>query len=74
MVLSQLFMDLIRIIEAHGGAAGGRYVGKETTQKILRAGLWWPKLHKESKAYCRACDACQRMGRPSQRDEMLLNP
>lgn len=24
--------------------------------------------------YCRACDACQRTGRPSRRDELPLNP
>lgn len=46
------------LAEAHGGAAGGHYTGKATVQKILCAGLWWPMLHKDSKAYCRACDAC----------------
>jgi len=44
---------------------GGNYARKATAQKILRVGLWWLTLHKDSKAYCRACDACQRMGRPS---------
>jgi len=42
-------------------------------QKILRVGLWWLILQKDSKAYCKACDACQRMGMPLQRDEMPLN-
>ena len=60
--------------DAHGGAVRGHYVGKETTQKILCAGLWWPMLHKDSKAYHRACDACQQMGIPSWRDEFPLNP
>lgn len=27
--------------EAHGGILGRHYEGKATTQKILRAGLWW---------------------------------
>lgn len=62
------------LAEAHGGAAGGHYVGKVTVQKILRAGLWWPTMHKYPEAYCRACNACQRMGRPSQRDDLPLNP
>lgn len=30
-------------------------------------------LAKDSKAYCRACDTCQRMGRPSWRDELPFN-
>jgi len=53
---------------------GGHYAGEETTQRILHTGLWWLTLHKDSKSYCKACDACQRMGRPSQRDELPLNP
>jgi hypothetical protein len=60
--------------EAHEGIARGHYAGKETTQKILRAGLWWPTLHKDAKEYCRACDVCQRVGKPSKRDEMHLSP
>ena len=37
------------LVKAHGGAPGGHYAGKSTTQKILCTGLWWPKLHKDSK-------------------------
>eukprot|EP00253_Pinus_taeda_P007839 PITA_07839 len=62
------------LIDAHGGTAGGHYARRETAQKILRAGLWWPTLHQDSKAYCKVCDVCQRTGRPSQRDELPLNP
>lgn len=46
------------LAEAHGGDARGHYVGKVTTQKILHIGLWWLTLHKDSKVYCKACDAC----------------
>ena len=32
-------------------------------------------MHKDSKAYCKAhYDACHRIGRPSRRDELPLNP
>eukprot|EP00253_Pinus_taeda_P008615 PITA_08615 len=62
------------LVEAHGGAVGGHYAGKATTQKILRARLWCLTLHKDSKAYCRACDTCQMIGRPLHMDELLLNP
>lgn len=41
---------------------------------ILHVGLWWPTLRKDSKAYFGACDACQRTGRSSRRDELPLNP
>jgi hypothetical protein len=40
------------LIEAHEGIAGGHYAGKDTTQKVLRIGLWWPMIHRDSKEYC----------------------
>lgn len=52
---------------------GGNYAGKETRQKFLCNGLWWLMLHKDSKAYCRACDACHRMRKSLWRDELPLN-
>lgn len=47
------------LVKAHGGVAGVNYAGNMTSQKILHKGLWWPMLHKDCKAYCRVCDACQ---------------
>jgi len=67
------FERIIILIDTHRGAIGENYAGKETLQKILCAGLWWPTLHKDSKACCRACDACQRTDKPSWRDEIPLN-
>ena len=60
------------LAEAHDDVAGGHYAGKATAQNILRAGLWWPTLHSDAHDYCKACDTCQRTGRPSRRDEMPL--
>ena len=62
------------LAEAHAGIAGGHYIGKPTVQKILTVGLWWPTLHKDAKEFCKRCDVCQRIGRPSRRDEIPLNP
>jgi hypothetical protein len=62
------------MVEAHEGIAGGNYARKTTTQKVLRAGLCWPTLHKDAKEYYRACDVCQTVGKPSRRDEMPLAP
>ena len=60
------------IREAHSGTVGGHFTGKPTAQKILTAGLWWPTLHKDTNNFCRCCDIFQRVGKPSQRDEMPL--
>jgi hypothetical protein len=40
------------LAETHEGIAGGNYVGNPTTHKVLRAGLWWPTIHKDTKEYC----------------------
>lgn len=42
----------------HGGVTRGHYVGKEIVLKIMRVGLWWPTIHKDSKEYYNACDVC----------------
>lgn len=60
--------------EADGGVGGGHYVGRVTTQSITRVGLWWPRVHKDSKTFFKACDACQRTKKPLRRDEFPLNP
>jgi hypothetical protein len=52
----------------HEGIIGGYYVGKATTQKGLRAGLWWPTLHRDGKYYYRSCNVCQKVGKLSKRD------
>jgi hypothetical protein len=57
------------LTQAHDGIAGGNYAGKATVQKVLRVGLWWPTLHRDAKDYYRAYDVCQRVGKPSRRDE-----
>jgi transposase InsO family protein len=62
------------LTEDHEGIVGGHYTGKENAQKVLRAGLWWPTLHKDAKDYYRAYDKFQRVGKPSRRDKIPLAP
>jgi hypothetical protein len=76
-ILKRCVMEAERpliLAEAHEGIAGEHYVGKATGHKVLRAGLWWPTLHRDDNEYSRACDVCQRVGKPSKRDEMPLAP
>jgi hypothetical protein len=76
-ILRRCIMEAERpmiLTKSHEGITGGHYAGKETAQKVLRDGLWWPTLHRDVKDYYKACDVCQRVGKPSRRDEMPLAP
>ena len=44
--------------ECHSGVAGGHVGAKPTARKVLQAGLWWPIVHADCKAYVRCCDVC----------------
>jgi hypothetical protein len=62
------------LAEAHEGIVGGHYAGKYTTQKVLRAGLWWPTIQRDAKDYCQICDVCHRVGILNIRVDMPLRP
>jgi hypothetical protein len=40
----------------------------------LRAGLWWPTIHRDAKKYYHKCDVYQRVGKLNRRDEMPIRP
>jgi hypothetical protein len=53
-ILRRCVMEVERpliLTEAHEGIRGGHYAGKKIVQKVLRAGLWWPTLHRDAKYY-----------------------
>jgi hypothetical protein len=37
-------------------------------------GYFWPTIFQDAKKYVQACDSCQCMGQPNNRDEMPLHP
>jgi hypothetical protein len=76
-ILRRCVMELERpliLVEEHECIVGGHYAWKAIMQKGLRDGLWWATLHKDAKEYYRACDVCQRIRKPSRRDEIPLTP
>ena len=54
----------------HSLACGGHHGPSKTAAKVLQSGFFWPSLFKDSRAFCVACDACQRTGNISKRHEM----
>ena len=53
--------------ECHSGACGGHQSGYATTQKILRAGYFWPTMFKDCITAVRSCHACQIFDRKTRR-------
>ena len=67
-------VDIPSILEAcHDSAYGGHFSGQLTSQKILRAGYFWPTLFKDSHDYAKRCVACQRYARKDLRMETPLH-
>eukprot|EP00253_Pinus_taeda_P027379 PITA_27379 len=62
------------LLTCHGGPYGGHFATKRTTLKVLQVVYYWPTLHQDVKKYISQCDWCQRMGKPTPRDEMPLQP
>eukprot|EP00253_Pinus_taeda_P029761 PITA_29761 len=58
------------LLTYHDGPYGGHFVAKRTAFKILQVGYYWPTLHQDVRRYISQCDRCQRMGKPTPRDEM----
>lgn len=46
--------------DLHEGICGGHFLAKTTAHKILNAGYYWPQIFRDSHAYIRKCEACQK--------------
>eukprot|EP00253_Pinus_taeda_P035107 PITA_35107 len=62
------------LLTCHDGPCEGHFAAKRTAFKILQAGYYWPTLHQDVRRYIGQCDQCQRMGKPTPKDEISLQP
>ncbi|KAI3811299.1 hypothetical protein L1987_21020 [Smallanthus sonchifolius] len=66
--------DAQRILRhCHEGPTGGHNGASYTTKKVFDSGFYWPTIFKDAHAFVRRCDACQRVGNISSRNEMPQN-
>ncbi|GJU22201.1 reverse transcriptase domain-containing protein [Tanacetum coccineum] len=56
----------------HTGPTGGHYGADITAIKYLNLDFYWPTIFKDAARYIRNCDACQRAGNISSRNQMPL--
>ncbi|GKE92249.1 reverse transcriptase domain-containing protein [Tanacetum coccineum] len=57
----------------HNGPTGGHHGANYTAKKFFDSGFYWPTIYRDAHDLVTRCDACQRQGKISQRDEMLQN-
>eukprot|EP00253_Pinus_taeda_P033956 PITA_33956 len=62
------------LLTCHDGPCGGHFAAKRTTFKIFQASYYWLTFHQDVKRYTSQCDQCQRMGKPTPKDEMPMQP
>eukprot|EP00253_Pinus_taeda_P005717 PITA_05717 len=62
------------LLTCHDGPCGGHFTTKRSAFKIIQAGYYWHTLHQDVRRYISQCDRCQRMGKPTPRNEMPLQP
>nr|GEX28405.1 reverse transcriptase domain-containing protein [Tanacetum cinerariifolium] len=66
--------EAIDILKAcHNGPTGGHHGPNYTAKKVFDSSFYWPIIYRDAHDLIKFCDACQRQGKFSQRDEMPHN-
>ncbi|GKE07329.1 reverse transcriptase domain-containing protein [Tanacetum coccineum] len=66
--------EALGILKAcHDGPTASHHCANITARKVFDAGFFWPIIYKDAYELIKSCDACQRQGKISQRDEMPQN-
>ncbi|GJR80658.1 reverse transcriptase domain-containing protein [Tanacetum coccineum] len=61
------------LLHCHHRPAGGHHRANATARKVFECGFYWPAIYKDAHEFVKACDACQRAGNISTRNEMPQN-
>nr|GEX37384.1 reverse transcriptase domain-containing protein [Tanacetum cinerariifolium] len=67
--------EAVDILKAcHNGPTEGHHGPNYTAKKVFDFGFYWPTIYRDTHDLVKSCDACQRQGKISQRDEMPQIP
>nr|GEY96512.1 reverse transcriptase domain-containing protein [Tanacetum cinerariifolium] len=64
-------IDILK--DCHNGPTEGHHGPNYTAKKVFDSGFYWPTIYHDAHDLVKSCDACQRQGKISQRDEMPQN-
>ncbi|GJR05211.1 reverse transcriptase domain-containing protein [Tanacetum coccineum] len=70
-VFGQEAVDILTA--CHNGPTGGHHGANYTAKKVFDSGFYWPTIYRDAHDLVTRCDACQRQGKISQKDEMPQN-
>ncbi|GKA32231.1 reverse transcriptase domain-containing protein [Tanacetum coccineum] len=66
--------EAVEILTAcHNGPTEGHHGANYTAKKVFDSGFYWPTIYRDAHDFVTRCDAYQRQGKISQRDEMPQN-
>nr|GEZ20421.1 reverse transcriptase domain-containing protein [Tanacetum cinerariifolium] len=66
--------EAVDILKAcHNGPTGRQLGPNYTAKKVFESDFYWPTIYHDAYDLVKSCDACQRKGKISQRDEMPQN-
>ncbi|GJZ74451.1 reverse transcriptase domain-containing protein [Tanacetum coccineum] len=73
-ICADQIIQALEILKAcHEGPTGGHHSANITARKVFDAGFFWPTIYQDAHSMIKSCDACQRQGKISHRDEMPQN-
>ncbi|GJY16649.1 reverse transcriptase domain-containing protein [Tanacetum coccineum] len=61
------------LAHSHSESTGGHHSANVTAKKVYESGFYWPSVFKDANEYVKQCDACQRSGNISSKNEMIQN-
>ncbi|GKB17164.1 reverse transcriptase domain-containing protein [Tanacetum coccineum] len=70
-VFGQEAVDILTT--CHNEPTGRHHGANYTAKKVFDSGFYWPTIYQDSHEMVTWCDACQRQGKISQKDEMPQN-
>nr|GEX32243.1 DNA-directed DNA polymerase [Tanacetum cinerariifolium] len=69
--LNQEAVDILKA--SHNRPTRGHHIPNYTAKKVFDFGFYWTTIYCDANDLVKSCDACQRQGKISQRDEMPQN-
>ncbi|GJR23742.1 reverse transcriptase domain-containing protein [Tanacetum coccineum] len=68
-------LETLNTVTSHDNQrpTGGHHSANITARKVFDAGFFWPTIYQDAHSMIKSCDACQRQGKISHRDEMPQN-